>query len=349
LHYSHFHDLIEINHQTRKRPCLFCPPKKRKNTMTTENHTFADSINAICETYKQDPACLTKHDLNNLETLKRDANWLLSESYRRPMNSPRHHQAFDRVHSRLRNLEKKCADYHCQKKWRDALLRQEKFNPNHKPAGSPDGGQFDFAPGGGGSGGGSGGSAPAGDGNGRDTSLSAGKLPSVKPSADSGSPEPGGYNVPFKPLKVGTAVSHAKENILDPDKYPHGNQRCGVHVREAVEAGTGATLPRPKSGAAKDFGKPLEHIGFVPIVTTKKGADYHSGNGYTPEEGDVAVIQGTSKSPSGHTAIYTGKDENGKEVWVSDFKQRTFWPGPVYRDEKPSYTIYRHQNRIPVD
>ena len=68
------------------------------------------------------------------------------------MNSPRHHQTYDRIQSNLRKLEKKCSDYHYQQQWRNQLLHQEKFNPYHKPAGTPEGGQFDFAPGNGGSG-----------------------------------------------------------------------------------------------------------------------------------------------------------------------------------------------------
>ena len=57
----------------------------------------------------------------------------------------------------------------------------------------------------------------------------------------------------------------------------------------------------------------------------------------SPQRGDVVVIQSIPGHPHGHMAMYDG------EHWVSDFKQRTLYPGDSYRAYKPSYVVYRHQ------
>lgn len=145
--------------------------------MINDNKTLMSAIEDLQRKHKNDPNCFTSYDLKNLDALTKDAHWLFSESYRGAMNSIRHHQVFDRVHALLRNLEKKCTDCHYQKKWRDELLYQEKFNPNHKPAGSPEGGQFDSGSGGG-SGGGSGSGGSSGVGNGGGSGTGSPRSPS---------------------------------------------------------------------------------------------------------------------------------------------------------------------------
>jgi hypothetical protein len=300
--------------------------------MTNDNRTLTDSINHICEIYKQDPNCLTKHDLNNLETLMRDANWLLSESWRGTMNSVRHHQVFDRIHALLRNLEKKCADYHYQKKWHDAMLRQEKYNPNHKPAGSPEGGEFDFAPGGGGGSGNPGGSSPSGD---NDT---VGGYRVYNPSPDK-FPGRDVVDKPLsKPLNVDKAIDVLHSQV-NPGNAPLKN--CARNVRLALkEGGITVTPPPPPPGkdkpVAKDYGLPLGAAGFQSVTTNNSGT--YPPIGYSPKKGDVVVIQSAPGHDAGHMAMYDGKQ------WVSDFIQHDFWPGSGYRTERPSYTIYRHSS-----
>ncbi|MCP5634863.1 CHAP domain-containing protein, partial [Klebsiella pneumoniae] len=39
----------------------------------------------------------------------------------------------------------------------------------------------------------------------------------------------------------------------------------------------------------------------------------------------------------GHVCIY-----DGAGTWYSDFKQRTLYPGPTYRQLQPAITLYRH-------
>lgn len=152
-----------------------------------------------------------------------------------------------------------------------------------------------------------------------------------------------------KPFNARKAVNYAKENILDPKIYPFGNQKCASHVRQAIEYSLGFSIERPTSTFAKDFGDSLKKAGFTPVSSAVKSTGYRPKEAYTAQEGDVIIIQGTSTSKPGHMAIYTGKEDR-KEIWVSDFKQkRGPYPGPVYRDEKPAYIIYRHPRLTEVD
>lgn len=103
---------------------------------------------------------------------------------------------------------------------------------------------------------------------------------------------------------------------------PYGNGVCATYVRKALEAGGLNSAGHPI--LAKDWGQTLCRNGFVALT----------GNGL-PQLGDVVVIQSTSASDAGHIAYYDGTN------WISDFIQQELWPGPSFRNEKPSYTIYR--------
>jgi hypothetical protein len=106
-----------------------------------------------------------------------------------------------------------------------------------------------------------------------------------------------------------------------------GEGACAKHVREALAAGglKPITWPVP----ARDWGGTLLALGFVAVPAT----------GYTPQLGDIVVIQApphaTGKSTNGHIAGFDGAH------WVSDFVQRTLYPGPEYRSGTPSYVYYR--------
>ena len=51
---------------------------------------------------------------------------------------------------------------------------------------------------------------------------------------------------------------------------------------------------------------------------------------------DVAVIQNIVGHDSGHVCIYDGQQ------WISDFVQRTLYPGQAYRNIQPHYELFRH-------
>jgi len=101
---------------------------------------------------------------------------------------------------------------------------------------------------------------------------------------------------------------------------PHSTGFCARYVARAVEAG-GITITHAN---ARDFGISLRDAGF-----------YEMPGGTPPESGDIAVIQAIPGHPYGHTAIFDGI------AWYSDFKQRTMYPGPAYRQYQPAYKIYR--------
>jgi hypothetical protein len=100
--------------------------------------------------------------------------------------------------------------------------------------------------------------------------------------------------------------------------------RCAQYTREAIEAG-GITLARHES--AKDYGLSLLAAGF---------SEFHPDLVGAPEKGDVAIIQGFKGHPHGHMAMYDGTH------WISDFVQRTVYPGESYRKARPCYKIYRY-------
>lgn len=120
------------------------------------------------------------------------------------------------------------------------------------------------------------------------------------------------------PRDIHKAIQHLRANAgID------SQERCAAHTREAIEA---ARIRLALTRHAKDYGPSLNGIGF------------HEVSSVGPfQAGDVAVIQPVKGSMDGHMCMFDGS------IWISDFKQfRGLYPGPRYRNEKPSYKIYRH-------
>jgi hypothetical protein len=109
-------------------------------------------------------------------------------------------------------------------------------------------------------------------------------------------------------------IAHAKPKSL---------HRCAEFTRRAIEAG-GLTLIRTRY--AKDYGPSLTRVGFARLDDLI--VDY--------EPGDVVIINGFKGHEAGHMAMFTGVN------WVSDFKQKTLYPGHAYRKAQPNYTVYRY-------
>lgn len=113
------------------------------------------------------------------------------------------------------------------------------------------------------------------------------------------------------------AVSYLRSHALG-----HSHSECAKFTRRAIEAG-GVRLDRTHD--AKDYGTALLRAGFSEVPP---GSTLHSG--------DVAVIQPYSGgNPSGHMTMYDGAQ------WISDFPQRSMYPGPGYRRMHPAFKIYR--------
>ena len=115
---------------------------------------------------------------------------------------------------------------------------------------------------------------------------------------------------------------------------------CAAAVRTALEQDGIVISPteRPDSHAAKDYGPALEKHGFNKVAIAQTGEGYPP-VGYTPEAGDVVIIQSTGGHKDGHMAMYTGSR------WISDFEQPGFWPHSDYGRARPRYVIYRHNKK----
>jgi len=128
---------------------------------------------------------------------------------------------------------------------------------------------------------------------------------------------------------------------LDAHKRRTTAHQCAHYVVNAItnSAGGGQTMARAED--AKDNGPNLEAAGFRSVASgpdpAGKGDDKFPA-GYTPQKGDVAVIQPyAGGNQSGHMAMFDGTH------WVSDFEQRGMYSGPTYRAKAPSYKIYRYK------
>jgi hypothetical protein len=165
-----------------------------------------------------------------------------------------------------------------------------------------------------------------------------------QPRVPAGKPNGGqwtdGNNNTEQEKNMNTAIEHINK-IVEPT--PKG--RCANHVRRALNKG-GFDVKKPKDGRgyAKNFDKPLEDAGFDNIASNAHPAIYPP-EGYRPQAGDVVVMESypAQTPPAGHMAIYDGRQ------WISDFRQREFWPGDSYRNYKPSYAIYRYPDHTPTN
>lgn len=108
---------------------------------------------------------------------------------------------------------------------------------------------------------------------------------------------------------------------LDNHAHAHSTHKCAKYVRLGLEAGGLNTNGHPIN--ARSYGPFLQQLGFSQV----------SPEGYSPETGDVVVIQ-PGPSPAGHIEAWDGN------TWVSDFVQNPNHISP-YRGPAPSYTIYR--------
>nr|WP_049007306.1 hypothetical protein [Enterobacter cloacae] len=112
------------------------------------------------------------------------------------------------------------------------------------------------------------------------------------------------------------AISYARSHA-----QPKSTGNCAHYVTEAIRSG--GRLKILNTRLAKDMGLTLVNAGFRLIYDQ-------------PHAGDVAVIQNIVGHDSGHVCIYDGQQ------WISDFVQRTMYPGQAYRNIQPHYELFRH-------
>ena len=130
-------------------------------------------------------------------------------------------------------------------------------------------------------------------------------------------------------LNTNAFVNELNNNAGD---EPDPNQNCAKYVRWALEAGGINTKGHPVP--AKNYGPFLEGQGFSKV----------SPDNYTPQPGDIAVIQPYPEgNQNGHIEGWNGNQ------WVSSFFQNYYpnypgggvYPGKGYRNAEPDYSIYR--------
>ena len=96
--------------------------------------------------------------------------------------------------------------------------------------------------------------------------------------------------------------------------------RCARYVRIALQSAGARFTDHPI--AASDWGSTLTEIGYKQI---RPAFD-------NPQEGDIYIINRTSRHRYGHIAGFTGSQ------WVSDYRQRSH---DVYKDPNVTYEYYR--------
>ncbi len=127
---------------------------------------------------------------------------------------------------------------------------------------------------------------------------------------------PKGYN-------INKAVKKLEEKA-----YPCSQSKCATNIRLSIEAGL-------KETNGKLHGHPRLAKEYAEFLSIKEFNEIDLTN-YNPEKGDIMVIEPyKGGNPAGHIQMYNGKQ------WISDFFQRTLYPGPGYREFQPSYKIFR--------
>ncbi|MDO4896498.1 MAG: CHAP domain-containing protein [Moraxella sp.] len=101
--------------------------------------------------------------------------------------------------------------------------------------------------------------------------------------------------------------------------------RCALYVRKALQSAGYRFTPQPSAYMYASKGI-LAGAGFTKL----------SNHNYTPQVGDVAVFNRSSKHPHGHIQIYDGYQ------WVSDFRQNKFSPYSQHN----GYTVWRDTRNV---
>ena len=127
---------------------------------------------------------------------------------------------------------------------------------------------------------------------------------------------------PLPKWDLDAAIAHLQNAAHeDPGK------KCGVYVREAIEAGgirMNKALNPTKEGSAFGFGPILRDTGFRTMAPGEK-----------LQKGDVVVFQATKGHKHGHVAMFDGRQ------WISDYKQNSIYAASIYEDNRVPYVIYR--------
>lgn len=158
-------------------------------------------------------------------------------------------------------------------------------------------------------------------------SIQATEMPIVIVSPEDTAGGGAGGEAGSSKLNIGTAISYASSHALT---SPSG--RCAYYVRKALAAGGITSLESSHPGHAYQYGSYLKKAGFTAVYTGVYKTGMSSISGL--KAGDIVVFQPVAGHPSGHIAIYDGRN------WISDYRQvRMSSNDKNYNGG--SFTIYR--------
>jgi hypothetical protein len=130
----------------------------------------------------------------------------------------------------------------------------------------------------------------------------------------------------------GSAGIAAGVQALTANAYSTSQGICATNVRLALiaeDAASGDTyFVKNYPPVASQYDSYLTSDGFTAVTQNIQ-------DGYTPQQGDVAVFQPVVGHDAGHIEMYSGSQ------WVSDFVQPGFYASTAYQTQKGSYTVYR--------
>ena len=126
---------------------------------------------------------------------------------------------------------------------------------------------------------------------------------------------------------VDKAVEHLENNANE-----KSISKCARFVRKAIDAGGINTNNRgTNSDLAKNYDVNLEKWGF-------ENVEIRDLKSYNPFKGEAIIQNYPGGSLQVILQMFSGKQ------WISDFKQQDFWPGSGYKNNTPSFKIYRYKN-----
>jgi len=129
--------------------------------------------------------------------------------------------------------------------------------------------------------------------------------------------------------QISKAVSYMKENAI-----AGPNHQCATAVAKGIEAATSVFYGIPSPSYARQYGTVLtEEAHFTKVPNN------------SPQDGDIAIVQGWPGNPAGHAAMRTGNQ------WASEFLQGESpkpdfdpnlpYPAPQTQAASANYEVYR--------
>ena len=158
-------------------------------------------------------------------------------------------------------------------------------------------------------------------------------LPIIDGYSWDGSPHQQNQNKPTTPFNDDFSLTDGRSyNFFKNHSGSTSIGKCASYVRQAFQAGgAGDMNDRPMSACV--YSKFMEAWGFKRVY---EGFSPNS-DGYTPQEGDVSVIAGTSAKPHGHIQVFYDNK------WYSDYPDNDVYC--YNKDQGRPYIVFRWEGK----